>query len=449
MNSEQKNIDLSLLSVNIENPRFEMVGSQREAISHMIDDQGQRLSKLAQDILDNGLNPSDLIIVTKHEKSEGHYNVLEGNRRITALKLLANPDLIPDKHKSLLNTFKKLSERFYLNPISELPCVVFDDEQLANRWIKLKHTGANDGIGVVSWDAQQKARFEERVEGKSSYALQVIDFLGKQEIEDDLKKNLNKLPSSSVQRLVTDPDFRNVVGLDIKDGKLYTKLPQEEVTKPLVKMAKDLLRDDFTVKEIYYKDDRLNYIETFKTNELPNKSTELSANWELTTPNPPQKPKEKPTNNKSKSKSSKLSTARNTIIPKSCILHINQTRINKIYRELKDLDLRDFCNCGAITFRVFIELSIDYYIEEKGITGTHKNDKLRKKVTVVTDYMDNNSILDKDKLKGIRNALGNNNHILSIDTFNAYVHNKHLNPTENDLKLAWDNIEHFVLKLWE
>ena len=63
--------------------------------------------------------------------------------------------------------------------------------------------------------------------------------------------------------------------------------------------------------------------------------------------------------------------------------------------------------------------------------------------------MDNNSILDKDKLKGIRNALGNNNHILSIDTFNAYVHNKHLNPTENDLKLSWDNIEHFVLKLWE
>ena len=179
-----------------------MVGNQREAISRMIDDQGQRLINLAQDILDNGLNPSDLIIVTKHAKTDGHYNILEGNRRITALKLLANPDLIPDKHKSLLNSFKKLSERFYLSPISEIPCVVFDDEQLANRWIKLKHTGSNDGIGVVSWDAQQKARFEERVEGKSSYALQVINFLNKQPIEDELKKNLNKLPSSSVQRLV-------------------------------------------------------------------------------------------------------------------------------------------------------------------------------------------------------------------------------------------------------
>ncbi len=449
MTSEKKNIDLSLLSVNIENPRFEMVGSQREAISQMINDQGQRLSKLAQDILDNGLNPSELIIVVKHEKSEGQYNVLEGNRRITALKLLANPDLIPDKHKSLLNAFRKLSERFYLNPIKDLPCVVFDDEQFANRWIKLKHTGANDGIGVVSWDAQQKDRFEERVEGKSSYALQVIDFLSKQDLDADLKRDLNKLPSSSVQRLVTDPDFRSVVGLDIKDGKLYTKLPPEEVTKPLVKMAKDLLRSDFTVKEIYYKDDRLNYIETFKKSDVPDKANELSAGWELTTPNPPQKSKGNPVISSLKSKSSRLSTARNTLIPKSCIIQINQPRINKIYRELKDLDLRDFCNCGSIAFRVFIELSIDNYIEEKNITGANKNDSLRKKVTVVADYMQSNSILDKEKLKGIRNALGNNNHILSIDTFNAYVHNKHLNPTETDLKLAWDNIQYFVLKLWE
>lgn len=449
MNSEQKNIELSLLNVNIENPRFEMVGSQRDAITQMIDDQGSRLSKLAQDILDNGLNPSELIIVTKHEKTEGHFNVLEGNRRITALKLLANPDLITEKHKSLLNNFRKLSERFYLKPISKLNCVVFDDENIANRWIKLKHTGANDGIGVVSWDAQQKARFEERVEGKSSYALQLIDFLDKQTIDDDLKKNLNKLPSSSVQRLVTDPDFRSVVGIEIKEGKLYTKLPQEEVTKPLVKMANDLLRNDFTVKEIYYKDDRLNYIETFKSTELPNKSTSLSSSWELITPNPPQKPKGKTKSEQgSKTKSKQLSTARNTIIPKSCVLHISQPRINKIYRELKDLDLRDFCNCGAVTFRVFIELSIDAYMEDNTITGVTKDDKLRKKVQVVSDYLEQNKILDKQKLKGIRNALGNHHHILSIDTFNAYVHNKHLNPYEKDLKEAWNNIEHFILKLW-
>lgn len=450
MNYESKLLDLSLLSVNIENPRFEMVGNQREAIAQMIEDQGQKLIKLAQDIIDNGLNPSELVLVTPHEKTENQYNVLEGNRRISALKLLANPDLIPERNKSFLNYFKKLSEVFYDNPITEIPCVIFNNESDANRWIKLKHTGENEGIGVVSWDAQQKARFEERVEGKSSYALQVIDFLRNQNIEGNLKLRLQNIPSSSFQRLLTDPDFRKTIGIEINDGKVYSNLPSEEIVKPLSKVVKDLLRSDFTVKEIYYKDDRLNYIETFKPADLPNKSS-IFKSWELTSSNPPTN---KSLGNSSpailvKANSKPLSTSRNSIIPKSLIIHINQPRINKIYRELKDLDLRQFCNASAITFRVFIELSIDSFIEAQNISTVTKDDKLRKKVEVVANILETNKHLDKQKLKGIRNSIGNNNHILSIDTFNSYVHNKHLNPSETDLKIAWDNIELFIVKLWE
>jgi len=450
MNFESKLLDLSLLSVNIENPRFEMVGNQREAIAQMIEDQGTKLVKLAQDIIDNGLNPSELVLVTPHEKSENQFNVLEGNRRITALKLLTNPELIPEKDKSLLNTFKKLSEIFYQSPITEIPCVIFENENDANRWIKLKHTGENDGVGVVTWDAQQKARFEERVEGKASYALQVIDFLKNQNIDADLKKNLPNLPSSSFQRLITDPDFRKTVGIEISNGKVYSNLPAEEVVKPLSKVAKDLLRNDFTVKEIYYKDDRLNYLETFKPSDLPNKRISFKDNWELTTSNPPTNVQANPpAATPPKSKSKPLSTSRNSIIPKSTIIHINQPRVNKIYRELKDLDLREFCNAGAITFRVFIELSIDSFIEAQKVTSVNIDDTLRKKVEEVAKYLETNKHLDKHKLKAIRNSVANSNYILSIDTFNSYVHNRHLNPSENDLKMAWDNIELFIVKLWD
>ncbi|MBK8548081.1 MAG: ParB N-terminal domain-containing protein [Saprospiraceae bacterium] len=103
-------MDIADLHINIENPRFEMVGNQREAIKTMIEDQGEKLAKLAEDITNEGLNPGDPIFVTKHEKQPNQYNVLEGNRRVTALKLLENPDLIPETNKSLLNKFKS-----YLN----------------------------------------------------------------------------------------------------------------------------------------------------------------------------------------------------------------------------------------------------------------------------------------------------------------------------------------------
>ena len=56
--------------------------------------------------------------------------------------------------------------------------------------------------------------------------------------------------------------------------------------------------------------------------------------------------------------------------------------------------------------------------------------------------------MNKHELKGIRQSLSKKNEIFSTETLNAYVHNKHLNPIPNDLKLTWDNIEIFIEKIW-
>ena len=93
-------IKLTSLFVNTENYRFEPLSSQKEAIDKMIEDQGDKLYSLVDDIVTNGLSPVDLIIVTPNEDSN-KYVVLEGNRRITSLKLLNNPTLIDDKYSPL------------------------------------------------------------------------------------------------------------------------------------------------------------------------------------------------------------------------------------------------------------------------------------------------------------------------------------------------------------
>ena len=73
MSYHRKLIDLTLLNINIENPRFEMVGNQLEAIKTMIEDQDNKLVNLADDITKEGLNPGDPIFVSKHEKLEVDY----------------------------------------------------------------------------------------------------------------------------------------------------------------------------------------------------------------------------------------------------------------------------------------------------------------------------------------------------------------------------------------
>jgi len=450
MNYKKKSIDKTLLNINIENPRFEMVGNQREAIKTMIDDQGDKLIKLATDIIENGLNPGDPVFVVQHEKNEDQYNVLEGNRRVTALKLLENPDLIPETKKSLLSRFRKLSDQYSKNPIDKVSCILFDTESDAEHWIELKHTGQNDGIGTVGWDAQQKARFEERVKGTSTYALQIIDFLSKEgTVENDIKAKLKDVKSSSLQRLATDPDFRRVAGIEIKDGKVLTRYEPSEVAKPLSKAVRDLLRDDFTVKNIYYKDDRLNYLETFKKTDLPDKTQELAGNWELISTSRPKKIDPKKLKEEKRKRSTTLISKRNTIIPKSTIIPISQPRVNKIYHELKDLDLEDFENSAAITFRVFIELTVDSYLEKYPLAGLNESSKLSRKLQDVAKDLEDNSHLSKNKLKGAYTASTMKDSIFSINTFNAYVHNKDFHPEPESLKKNWDNLEIFFIKIWE
>ena len=62
-------IKLTSLFVNTENYRFEPLSSQKEAIDKMIEDQGDKLYSLVDDIVTNGLSPVDLIFVTTNEDS--------------------------------------------------------------------------------------------------------------------------------------------------------------------------------------------------------------------------------------------------------------------------------------------------------------------------------------------------------------------------------------------
>lgn len=439
MEHEIKSIRISVLEINTENPRFETAANQREAIAVMIENQKKKLATLAEDIVKNGLNPSDPFIVTP-EKNGRKFKVLEGNRRITVLKLLKNNNLIPEEHKSLLNRFKKLSSDYEKNPIKNVLCVVFPNADEANKWIRLKHTGENDGIGTVTWDAQQKARFEKKVKGKTTYALQVIDFLKKDDgFDTELRSNLSQIPSSSLQRLLSDPDARETIGLTVKNGLVNSDYLPSEIRKPLTKIIADLAGDDFTVKEIYYKNDRLNYLKTFKNSELPDKSATTSK-WKITTSTPPKERKKKPVKPQP--------SERNTVIPISCPIHIKSARINKICEELKQLDLRRFVNAAAVTFRVFVELSVDHFAKVSSIQ-VFNDDNLSNKTSKVKNYLKQKKLLTKEQLKPVDIAISSPNSIFSVNTFNAYVHNEHLNPIASDLKTTWDNLEPFILKMWE
>jgi len=447
MKYELKAIPLSSLEIHHENPRFPVAENQREAIIIMIEKQQNKLINLAQDIAKNGLNPSELIIVTPSIKNKGRFCVLEGNRRITALKLLNNINLIPDKHENLRRRFKQIANDFEKDPITEVNCIVYTDREEANKWIKLRHTGENKGRGIVPWSAYQAARFGQRFEGKSSYALQVIDYLKDDDgFDPTLKEKLeDDIAFTSLDRLLGDPGFRNHIGLDMVNKRIQSKYPEDEIRTPLTKVISDISKPGFNVKEIYHKENRKEYYTKFdKKSELPDKSREMPP-WDLVT-----KETHKETKQEGK-RSLPPSTARTTLIPRSCKLHIDHKRINDIYHELRKLKVGTFVNSAAVTFRVFFELSVDHYIKRTSLVEKSELDKLKlyQKVNIVIRHFEGKGLLTKKQLKPIKTTTSDPDSIFSINTFNAYVHNPDFHPSASDLKATWDNIEPFIRKIWE
>lgn len=328
-----KTIKLTSLFVNTENYRFEPLSSQKEAIDKMVEDQEDKLYSLVDDIVTNGLSPVDLIIVTPSEDNS-KYTVLEGNRRITSLKLLNNPTLIDDKYASLRKKFQKL-QKDKANIVSELKsisCAVFENPAEADIWIKRKHSGELNGVGTVTWNAQQKQRFEEKTEGKSSIPLQIITLLRSQDnVPEDIKDSLSKLNITNLQRLMSDPYVREHLGLEINNGTLVSKIQVSEVIKGLLKVVTDILNPEFKVADIYNREKRKQYIDSFSKDQKPDLSNETSEQWGIQDiVNEDEKSQINNEPKDSQKNKSKKPKTRVGLVPKNLVLHINNPKLNKI-----------------------------------------------------------------------------------------------------------------------
>lgn len=442
-----KTIKLTDLQVNTENYRFEPVASQKEAIDIMVEDQGEKIFKLAEHIIANGLNPNDRIQVVSSGHDSSKFNVVEGNRRTIALKLLNNPDLIEGHHYiNLKKRFKKLHDDNKKAIILSIECTIYENPTEADKWIKLKHGGQLEGIGTVTWTAQQIDRFEEKVEGKPSVSLQAIKLLEKSPtVPADLKSNLKNLKVSNLERLISDPTVRTFLGIEINNGIIQSTVEEKEVIKGLTHIAKDLLDPKFNVKKIYTKDDRTNYVNKIPKAHKPNISKLADKPWQFNDVNTPNakpilsKPKPNP-------------KYRKTLIPKSCSLKISKPKVNSLYHELIKLDVTNYTNASAIALRVFVELSIDSYIEEHNLVNTLSAAKsgmgFQQKINTVANHMETKKFADAAICKGIKSEIKEKNDIMGIDTWHAYVHNNKFAPKDKNLIITWDNIQSFIEVLW-
>lgn len=427
--SETINIPLSNLVIDTENPRLSKPNvGQREAMRELAEDQQSKLLKLAEHIVDFGQNLSELPIVMATE-DKLRYIVLEGNRRLTAIRALENPDFLSGAvFPSVLNGFRKLSPRYEENPIEEINCLLVKDREEARPWIELRHTGENEGAGIVRWDADESGRYRARTRSLEPH-LQALEWLGKRGLLSEQTRK--DVPTASLRRVLSTPVVREKLGIDIKKRTLHILGNESKVAKALMWVVNELASGRTKTENIYKKEDREEF-----AGRIPS-------------PVSPTLPSAKPVAQKTARRAvAKPARPRDKLIPRDCVLNVSDPRIKQIEQELRALSIDSYTNAVSVLFRVFVELSCDDFISRNRI-ATNDMTKLGTKLSLVAEDLKNHKKLTAQQVKPVRRAATKDSFLApSITLMHGYVHNQYIFPAPGDLRAYWDSLQPFLVAIW-
>lgn len=265
-----KFIKIDNLIVNQDNPRNEPQENEIGAIKILLK-QEKKLFNLMKSIARYGYDISEKIIVMEADKPN-NYLVMDGNRRITCIKLLNNPELLPstiNERSRLINRINKIVSENKYETIIKVECVIYDipaEEKVMKRVIQNKHTGENDGAGRLQWDYKAQARFN-----NDDYKKYLVDYL------DNILKVDRSF--STMERIFGDPDMRTLLGILIDKKIPSVQLINTESIKKIYYILSLIQQRKINVSDVYYKQDREEFYKTHFIED--NKWNHISTDFEL------------------------------------------------------------------------------------------------------------------------------------------------------------------------
>ena len=414
----QKKIKIQDLVINLKNPRFEPTYSQSEALDKMISEKGNGLKKLAEDISINGISPIKRFIVIPKGKK---FYPADGNRRLVAIKLLQDPKLAPIK---LQKYFEGLSKTAKIP--KNVDCVIFDNDEDAKHWITVEHRGEMGGVGTVRWGTIEKRRHETnktKIEGIFKYA------------DDNSIPHENK-SITTLERIFAFDEIQKMIGISFNENDLNCTKTKKVVNSHLTKIFTAVHNGDIDSRKANSKEDAIKII-----------SKLLDISPPVTKYDDGEQTKEKST------RTAKSTTDRIHLIPKTCNLNTKTAKIKNIYVELREkLILSDGAKstpiAAGVMFRVFLEISVTWYLKEK-IDFNDERASLNEKLKKVASYMQEKKIATKAELKHINTVTNSErNNELNIQYFHDLVHSTFIQTDQKKLKTMWENYENFFVLMW-
>ena len=445
---EYVELTIDELLLDEDNPRLGSVGSQSEALETLIRLNQTHFRNMMLSIKKNGLDPGDSLYVIE---SGDDYVVLDGNRRLAALKVLSVPDVLDgtDASASTRNSLLRAANGFVRDAVEPIRCVCFSDRTEANDWIQRRHTGEAEGEGRIQWGRTEIQRFS----GDRS-VLDVIDFVGRNADYSDeewetTKSTIESKKSSNIGRLLESAAGRKHLGMSVakdSDGKTPLLSADPDWALSVLKRIIEDVRDGVVDSRSHNTASEIEgYFSSLPTELQPKKGKRPSAK-PFKDINLKSKPSAGTTKPKPKPKTKNAPKARTSLAPKRLTFNAPTSEKGKqLLREATLVDTGKLTVSAAALLRAFVELAVGDYSDahglpkkKKGTDGRMSELTLAQRAEAVIQDMTKKGHMNNDDLRGFRNNVVNKTAPASIQSLNGFVHNKYQMPTPEAVRAGWD-----------
>lgn len=446
---KEKEIRVTDILLDTGNYRTGKQDDQREAIKALIEEQKHKLVNLAKDIIENGLSPLETVMVYAVPGEKNRYIVIEGNRRIAAIKLATQPDLAADT--TWHNAFKRLHKLLPGQVPKKIVCKVAGGKEEAFPWIQRRHDTGLKGAGLEPWSTIATYRAH-AAQGKSAPEYDALEFaLTHGQLDADVEERVmgQDFPITNLKRLLDSAYVSEQLELDRGDPSLTTTANKKWVLAVLREIVTIISREahgdgkPFSVKDIYDANDQKKFF-----NKIAHKHPKPTRGAKRWTINANTSVSDTERGQPRRKKPNRPTSERKKLVPKNTNVLPPMGRANDILHELRRLEVENFRNAVSVLFRVFLEFSVEAYMTRRAVLGVTSADTLAKKLRAVIKHLEDNGIMTKKDLTSANKAANDPHSMFSTVQLNAYVHNQNFYPSASELKTSWDNLEPFIEKLW-
>lgn len=422
-----EDIDLAELEINRSNDRHGELENETAAIAQLFRLREAHMRKLAADIATEGQIYDPPLVSTDGD----HFVIFDGNRRITCLKLIREPERAPTQ--DLQAYFQGLHDGWRGDIPDSVTCQIENDRDRIDAILFRRHTGSQGGVGQSNWDDRAKRNFIERTGrgGRIDVADQVEALLaGAGRLPDAT------IPRSTMNRLLSSENNRLRVGISVVGNQFRLTHDNEVVVEALARIADDLSARRIVLGDLWDNHGKRAYLNGLEAEGvLPREEDALAA---------PAQPARLGRRAGQRQRQAGRLPAQTSFIPVNAPAIAwagDQQRTRAIWEELQSLNLAAYPNAVSALMRMLVELSIEGYIAEHQLRD---DQNLPQKFRLVADSLLDRGLIDqayRDEIERMRQ----HNELISIPSMQRYLHSPNFAPMRAELVDYWTRLGRFLI----